>query len=142
MIGQGGTRPTGDISIGRASYGTTAAERAQQLRLTVFHERVHQLLAPKIYVLREIRIYAQMSAYRRSYILRYLEEAMAETYAQFRVFGFDKEHLLSGIKFPIGHHYEITITALRGEARGVLLGPITVGGMIYNVYYGATTAQH
>lgn len=141
VVGQGGTRPTGDIVIGRTSYGASAATRSEQLRLTLFHEKVHQVLAPKVYVLRELRIYLQMSAYRRSYILRYVEEAMAETYAQFRVFGLDKEHLLSGVKFPLGSHYKITASALANEARGLLLGPINVGGMVYTVYYGAVAPE-
>lgn len=139
-IGTGATTGRGDIIIGRAAYGLTAAERAQQIRLTIFHERIHQLLAPKLNVLRELRTYMQMSAYRRSYLLRFIEEAMAETYAQVRVHGLGKEYLLKGLRFPVNAHYAITITALRGEAAGILLGPITVGGMTYNVYYGAAAS--
>jgi hypothetical protein len=138
-IGTGATNGRGDIVIGRAAYGLTAAERSEQIRLTLFHERVHQMLAPKLNVLRELRAYMQMSAYRRSYLLRYIEEAMAETYAQVRVHGIGTQYLLKGLKFPVNAHYAITITALRSEAAGILLGPIVVGGMTYNVYYGAST---
>ncbi len=105
---------------------------------------MHQLLVPKLTVLHELRTYMQMSAYRRSYVLRYLEEGMAETNAQLRVYGLASEYLLTGLKFPVNSHCAISMTTLRGEVAGILLGPITVGGMVYNVYDGAlpgNTAQ-
>lgn len=71
-----------------------------------------------------------------------MEEALAETYGQLRGYGLGKEQLLKGIKFPLGTKYEVTIAQLGAEVRGVLLGPITVGGMVYNVFEGDRTEDY
>jgi hypothetical protein len=47
---------------------------------------------------------------------------------------------VDGIKFPIAAQYT-TVAALGGEVAGLLLGPINVGGMIYNAYH-ATARPH
>jgi hypothetical protein len=91
---------------------------------------------------RDFRVYMKQSGYSKSFILRYLEEALAETYGQLRAYGFGKEQLIKGLKFPLGTQYEITVTQLADEARGILIGPITVGGMIYNVYQGARCEEY
>lgn len=46
------------------------------------------------------------------------------------------------MKFPLGAKYEITVALLGTEVRGILLGPITVGGMVYNVYEGERTESY
>ncbi len=76
------------------------------------------------------------SAYHKSYILRYLEEAFAELVGLMRAKGMSPRYVIDGFKFPLTNNYEITFTALRHEAAGVLLGPVIVGGAMYNVYYG------
>jgi hypothetical protein len=76
------------------------------------------------------------SGYMKSYILRYLEEALAETYAHLRVNGFEKEYVIQGLAFPLGKQYEIRVSRLRQEAKGFHLGPITVGATFYNVFEG------
>lgn len=106
------------------------------MRFALYHETVHRFLTPKLQIFREFRIYLKQSGYMRSYILRYLEEALAETYAHLRTNGFSKEYVLKGLAFPIGDYYEIRVSLLGREAKGILLGPINVGGMVYNVYEG------
>ena len=53
--------------------------------------------------------------------------------------GLGTEYVLKGLKFPFGSNYEITVSALASEGKGILIGPITVGGMIYLVYFGVRT---
>jgi hypothetical protein len=75
-----------------------------------------------------------IQGYARSVILRYLEEAMAETYALLRTQGFNINSLIEGIRFPVAQDYEISLALAGKEVRGVLLGPINVGGMVWNVW--------
>lgn len=84
----------------------------------------------------------KQSGYRRSYILRYLEEALAETYAQLKMYGLGKEHFIKGIKFPLGAKYEISIVKMGEEAKGILVGPITIAGMVFEVYEGERTEMY
>ncbi len=135
LAGQGRTNAGGDIVVGRDHYGN-ARKAAELVRVTVNHEKVHQFLTPNLQIFREIRVYLKQSGYQKSYILRYLEEALAETYAQCRVYGLGKEFILKGLKFPLGGHYEITVARLGAELRGIVLGPIIAGGMTYMVVYG------
>ncbi|WP_245912286.1 hypothetical protein [Mixta gaviniae] len=93
-------------------------------------------IAPKFYLLRELRVFMRQSAYTKSYILRYLEETLAETIGLLRARGMSREYIIEGFKFPLGNTYEITYTMLRHEAAGILLGPVVVGGLMYNVWYG------
>jgi len=58
----------------------------------------------------------------------YLEEALAETYAQLRVVGF--KGVLSGIRFPISPNY-VTISDLATE--GQAIGTIIVGTQRFTV---------
>ena len=69
--------------------------------------------------------------------LRYLEEALAETIGLLRARGMSAEYIVQGFKFPLGNTYEITFSLLRQEVAGMLLGPVTVGGVMYSVWYGA-----
>nr|WP_154927602.1 hypothetical protein [Pantoea agglomerans] len=136
---QGGTKPWGDIEVGRNYYpGAMSKEDAYlQMLSTLYHEQVHMAIAPKFYLLRELRVFMRQSAYNKSCILRYLEEALAETIGLLRARGMRREYIIEGFKFPLGNTYEITYTLLRHEAAGFLLGPVVVGGLMYNVWYGA-----
>ncbi len=136
--GLGSTNMWGDITIGRAYDRTvkTAEQAAEDVLVTLYHERVHSSIAPKFYLLRELRAFMHVSAYHKSYILRYLEEAFAELVGLMRAKGMSPRYVIDGFKFPLTNNYEITFTALRHEAAGVLLGPVVVGGAMYNVYYG------
>jgi len=50
--------------------------------------------------------------------------------------------VLRGLKFPINAHYEITLAQVGTEARGILLGPIVVAGMILLVHHGLWTERY
>lgn len=135
---QGRTKPWGDVEVGRNYYpGAMSKDDAYlQMLSTLYHEQVHMAIAPKFYLLRELRVFMRQSAYNKSYILRYLEEALAETIGLLRARGMSREYIIEGFKFPLGNTYEITYTLLRHEAAGILLGPVVVGGLMYNVWYG------
>lgn len=97
----------------------------------------YMAIAPKFYLLRELRVFMRQSAYSKSYILRYPEEALAETIGLLRARGMSSEYIIQGFKFPLGNTYEITFSLLRQEAAGILLRPVSVGGIMYSVWYGA-----
>ena len=69
-----------------------------------------------------------MSAYSRSALLRYLEEALAEGYGQLRVHGL--ANTLGAIKFPLQGGYVI-VSQLASE--GLAIGTITLGGTLFFV---------
>lgn len=126
--GEGGTSVgTGDIEY---SLKGTETDR----RMVIAHEKVHQFLTPKLQIFRQIRTFMRVQGYNRSYILRYLEEAIAETNAQLRVRGISKANLIEGLKFPIGDDYDVTVGKMKTEMKQIFLGPITVGGMTYQVW--------
>jgi len=129
--GEGFTTEWGDIVV---SIRGSAADQ----KLVLLHEKVHSLLTPKFQPLREVRVTLSTNGYNKSYWLRYLEEALAETVAQLGVNG--AKGLLTGIRFPVANGY-VTITQLGTEAAGVALGPIIVGGMTYNVLFVNTNTQ-
>jgi len=87
----GTTSPFGEIRI---SSTASAAEQA----LARVHELVHQFLTPRFGVLRTFRVQVAISGYTRVALLRYLEEALAQTVALVRVQGIS--FVLEGIKFP------------------------------------------
>jgi hypothetical protein len=126
--GEGGT----SVATGDIQYSLKGSDTDRKMVLA--HEKIHQFLTPKLQVLRQLRTFMRAQGYNRSYVLRYLEEALAETTAQLRVKGITKANLIEGIKFPIGDDYDITIGAMKGELKQIFLGPITVGGMTYQVW--------
>jgi hypothetical protein len=69
-----------------------------------------------------------MSAYARSALLRHLEEALAEGYAQLRVNGLASA--IRAYRFPIDGGY-VTLSELGGE--GLAIGTIVVGGVVLRV---------
>ncbi|WP_312042533.1 hypothetical protein [Erwinia sp.] len=137
-VAQGGTKPWGDVEVGRNYYSEAMSKDEAYLQMlsTLYHEQVHMAIAPKFYLLRELRVFMRQSAYNKSFILRYLEEALAETIGLLRARGMRSEYILEGFKFPLGNTYEITYTLLRHEAAGILLGPVVVSGLMYNAWYG------
>lgn len=78
MAGQGGTNAAGDSWMGRDHYGA-AATASKEVEVAAYHEAVHRFLTPKLQIFREFRVYVEQSGYSKSYVLRYLEEALAET---------------------------------------------------------------
>ncbi|EEN6818295.1 hypothetical protein G5C90_004284, partial [Salmonella enterica] len=137
--GLGSTDIWGNAKVGRAYDRTqkTAKEAIDDLHKGIFHERVHQYFSPKFYLLREPLVFLKQSGYNKSYILRYVEEAFSETVALMRKNGLSPKSIVDGLRFPLNNNYELSIVLLRHEATGVLLGPITVSSMVYNVYCGA-----
>jgi hypothetical protein len=91
---------------------------------------VHSALSPKFRVFRAFRAGLKASGYWRSALLRFLEEALAESYAMFKTRG-----LLAAIKavtFPISNGY-VTITQLSAE--GTRIGTIALAGGYYGVFW-------
>ncbi len=97
-------------------------------RLALFHELVHRYFSPRTGPLRQIRARLRMSAYSRSAFLRYLEEALAEGYAQLRVHGLARA--LGMYRFPVQSGY-VTVSQLGFE--GSAIGTITLGGVLFRV---------
>lgn len=126
--GYGETTAYGDIVV--SSRGS-ATEQA----LVVYHELVHSFLSPKLTPLRHFRARLAMSAYQRSAIMRYLEEALAETYAQLRVHGITA--MPTGIKFPVatGEMQIIYVSGAQLAAEGAAIGTIVLGTMTFNVTF-------
>jgi len=119
-------------SLGETSaYGAITVARNQAMteqRLTLLHELVHRFFSPRVGPLRQLRAELSMTAYARSALMRYLEEALAEGFAQLRVNGLAQA--LGAINFPLANGY-VTITQLVCEANTI--GSITIGGAIFYV---------
>jgi hypothetical protein len=114
-------------------YGSIKVVRSQtfdEQRITLYHEWIHSVLSPRVAPLRQLRASLKASAYHRSALLRYLEEAMAEAYGQAKVSGF-----IAGLKqvsFPVGSGY-VTLSQLASE--GVAIGTIDVMSGLFTVYF-------
>ena len=112
-------------------FGDIAVTRSQTLteqRLTLYHEWVHSVLSPRFGPLRQLRAQLRVSGYFRSALLQYIEEAMAESYAQLRMYGLSK--IFVGLRFPIHPDY-VTVSQLASE--GIAIGNIVVGGAQFTV---------
>jgi hypothetical protein len=129
--GEGSTSPFGEVRI------STAGSLTEQALVRV-HESVHQFLTPRLGILRTFRVQLGMSAYMRSALMMYLEEALAETVAQLRVVG-GGSAFLKGIKFPVGNG---TVTAYVTTAQlmseGAALGTVVAGTQHFVVQFIAT----
>ncbi len=121
--GQGATSAYGDVV-----YSTAGTATEQQLAR--LHELVHSFFSPRLALFRTFRARLAVSAYTRSAILRYLEESLAESFAQIRVNGLG--HLLTGIRFPISNGY-LTLQQLACE--GAELGKIIFGTERFSVQF-------
>lgn len=128
------TRPTqiaGGALGETTAFGEIVISRNQSMseqRLTLLHELVHRFFSSRTGPLRRLRAELSMSAYSRSALLRYLEEALAEGYAQLRINGFVQA--ISALRFPLQHGY-VTVSDL--VLKGQLIGTITVGGTLLRV---------
>lgn len=117
----------GDITISRKLRPEVHPE---EYKVTLDHEMVHSFFSPKMSMLRNVRARLVMSGYSRSALLKYLEEAMAETYAQVRARGI--HGVITGIRFPLKDELYISI-AEWNVVKGVFLGVIVVEGHIMHV---------
>jgi hypothetical protein len=119
-------------SLGETTaYGVIRVARNQSLseqQVTLFHELVHRYFSPRIGPFRKLRAEINMSAYSRSALLRYLEEALAEGYGQLQVHGL--ANALGAVKFPLQGGY-VTVSQIATE--GLAIGTITLGGTLFHV---------
>ena len=121
--GEGFTSAYGEVTV--SSKGS-ATEQA----LVLYHELVHSFLSPKLGPLRGFRARLGASAYQRSAFLKYLEEALAETYAQLRVNGIHE--LPTGIRFPVKNGY---VTATQLYTEGAAIGTIVIGTLSFRITF-------
>ncbi len=131
QAGHGGTNRYGDYWY--STQGTVTEQN-----LAKYHEQVHSILSPKLLAFREFRASVRMTLYQKSYIMRGLEEALAETVAQLRVRGL--RGLPSGLVFPITNGYLSVSTLGQAAQLGgeIVLGSIVVAGYTYTVHWIAT----
>jgi hypothetical protein len=98
-------------------------------RITLDHELVHRFLSPKFGPFLRLRASVRINGYVRSAMLKYLEEAMAEGYAQVRAHGL--QGVITGVRWPIvGGYLSIDEMAVM---RGTILGTIVVDGRLMHV---------
>ena len=97
-------------------------------RLTLLHELVHRYLSPKTGPFLKMRAELKMAGYVRSAFLRYLEEALAEGYAQLRINGVAQA--IEALRFPLDGGY-VVVSQLVAE--GQAIGSIVMGGFIFQV---------
>jgi len=122
MRALGTTSPYGNIVI-------DSSLDAKEAEITLDHELVHRFFSPKFGPLLEWRASLRISGYLRSAMLKYLEEAMAEGYAQVRAKGF--VGIIDGICWPIkGGYLSIEQMQVMG---GTILGTIVVDGRLMHV---------
>ncbi len=126
------TLPDGDLGI-TDEYGVISVSRDQSIteqKLTLLHELVHRYFSPRTGPFRKLRAELNMGGYQNSALLRYLEEALAEGYAQMKVNGLEKG--FQAYRFPVeGDNAYVTVSALKAE--GMALGTITLGGALFYV---------
>ncbi|KUL25589.1 hypothetical protein [Actinoplanes awajinensis] len=136
--GRGETDPLGNVVY--SSQGT-----ATDVNLVKNHEIVHSILSPKLRFLQNFRAEVRSRLYgipnfdltagqpkTGSSLLRYLEEAIAESYAQLHEFGI--RGLPAGIRFPIENGYVELLDVVTEAA----IGTIVYGGVTYGVYLHAS----
>jgi hypothetical protein len=80
--------------------------------------------------LRTFRARLAASAYWRSALMQYLEEALVETFAQLRVHGLTG--LMTGIRFPVANGY-MTLQLLACE--GAEIGTLVLGSQRFSVQF-------
>ena len=81
--------------------------------------------------LRELRADLRLTGYQKSSFLRYLEEALAEGYAQVRVNGI--KGLPEAIRFPVANGYVTVRAVVKEAAIGAGVVTVTIGGIVYVV---------
>ncbi len=120
----------GNITI--SSLGTPADQR-----LAFAHEYLHSLLSPKFLPFRDLRAKVKIVGYKKSQLLRYTEEALAETFAQMKINGVSASALVEGLRFPMGSAvYQLTWKGVAAEGvAAVTVGTIVVGGAAVSVQW-------
>jgi hypothetical protein len=105
---------TGEITIQNGLTGPLLTE-------TVRHEAVHRWLTP--IGGSSVRVEARVWGYQNSHLLKYLEEAAAQTYAT--------GSLRQGLAFPLNGAYGLSVRRIALEGGGYI---IVVGGASYGAY--------
>lgn len=139
FAGEGGTTVRNVAKIGRDPGARPVAEAARDMRKAAHHEVVHLWLNRAFSAFGRPALYLKTGAYKRSYMLRYLEEAIAEARSQAKVPR--REGEVVAYRFPFDPKYHVTIQQIGAEANGTLLGPVIVGGAVWQAYYGFTHAD-
>jgi hypothetical protein len=111
---------TGQIRISRALKGNPLGQ-TRALR----HEQVHQFIT-RLASISEITLDLRVWAYEKSYMLRYLEEAIAELTAN----AAGGDGILAAFHFPIKNGYIEVRNASRRLARGLLEEEVRTGERI------------
>ncbi len=135
--GSGWTTSWGNIVV--SSRGSSVTRQ-----LVMFHERIHQILTPKVARLRDFRISNRNASYKYSSLSRYLEEALAESYAQLRVHGLTDA--IAALRFPLKSKYVYLFR--RGgydkdfKGMGVItelvgIGAVVVEGVTFDLFLGS-----
>ncbi|PVB62236.1 hypothetical protein [Labrenzia sp. 011] len=135
--GEGSTTMWGNIVV-------SIRGSANDQRIVLLHEKVHQFLTPKLYLLRQFRVESRAGSYMRSSLSRYLEEALAETVAQIGVNGF--RQFFAGIKFPVqqgyvylvrggGYNAAFTGSGLLTETAGLIASGILIEGIEFEIWF-------
>jgi hypothetical protein len=124
----GDTDAFGRIRIGRFHPKTAAPIPISKQRELLYHELVHRYFSPKIGPLLKLRAEVRISGYQRLAFLKYLEEALAQGYAMFRMHGL--EDAFAAYRFPIDHGY-VTVSKLASE--GTMVGTIMLAGTKFYV---------
>lgn len=105
--------------------------------LAINHERVHSALTPKLLIGREMR-FKVMKLSDKSHLMRYMEEFLAESYAQIKVKGFKEGDLRFAAKFMLNNNnYDIKLSRVITEAA---VATATIAGVEYGVYVAADAA--
>jgi hypothetical protein len=120
-------------------YGDMYIVRTQTLaeqRVSLFHEAGHSFMSPKFRYLRQFRARLKASAYWRSALLRYLEEALVEGYGRFKVQGLLPA--LKAVSFPIGPAPYGYVTVSELVAEGTAIGTIAVAGLRLTVHLSSS----
>lgn len=140
--GSGETDAWGNVTY---SLRGSDADRA----LVLLHERVHQILTPKLYPLRRFRVQNRINSYVKSSLSRYLEEALAETAAQMQVHG-GIGSLIEGLRFPVKNGYVTLIGAGKGGASagrgvlteaGALIGAGSAANLTFSIWFRAAPSS-
>ena len=112
-------------------------------RLAALHESVHRALTPKLDILRTVRVEGRTASYTRSSLITYLEEALAESFAQVSVNG--ARGLFTGIVFPVRNgyvtlfskqvNYGVLAKPFVPEIAGLYLGVVNAKGWLWDAYF-------
>ncbi len=124
--GEGFTDQWGNITVSRRG---SLADKS----IALYHELVHRFFTPRTGPLLRLRVEMNVTAYQRSAFIQYLEEALAEGFAQFRTHGF-RQGVILEVRFPVANGY-VSVSQLREE--GTAIGSIVLGGSRFSVFFSS-----